>query len=356
MEHEETSPEAVYSQGNHSCGSLKLKFALTDSPESSSSSNHSLLDLSIDVHSDSELILTPPKANELIEEICEDRVCTRTKKTLGQQSVQGKPAVSPPVAKEQRDFFDSCCKGTNHVYPKQGQGYDHVQEFTCTSARKHNRRHCTAKPDELLVYNMRSVTTRRGFGTHEDECHRKVMESESESECMRLPPMMEQQDTRTTDSLCEDVKMDRIGLRFSEDSIQQKECVIKLLRLSLHLLESSQSDYFPFDSLVSLLENDSKVASEKMEKKHHRELLKVKEEHKKDIIDLQDRMLKWMCSRIDLVHQQENTILQLDRELESMRSICFKLKKRSSQLANKGTQSVAPIDSSGCGSGEDSKR
>jgi hypothetical protein len=355
MEHEETSPEAVYSEGNHSCGSLKLKFALTDSPEISSSSNHSSLDLSIDVHSDSELILTPPKADELIEEIFEDRRCTRTTKTLGQRSVRGKPAVSPPVAKEQRDFFDSCCDGTNHVYPKQSQGYDHVQEFTSTSARKHNRRNDTAKSDELLVYNMSSVTTRRGFCKHKDEHHTKVTEDE-ESECIRLPPMMEQQDTRRTDGVCEDAKMDRIGLRFPGDSIQQKECVIKLLRLSLHLLESSQSDYFPFGSLVSLMEKDSKVASEKMEKKHHRELLKVKEEHKKDIIDLQDRMLKWMCSRIDVVHQQENTIHQLDRELESMRSICFKLKKGSSQMANKGTQSVAPIDSSGCASCEDSKR
>ncbi len=71
------------------------------------------------------------------------------------------------------------------------------------------------------------------------------------------------------------------------------------------------------------------------------EILRLKEEHKTDLIDLQDRMLQWMSSKINLVNQQSETICYLKKELNDLRSVYDELKEMSVEAFDKATQSIA---------------
>jgi hypothetical protein len=363
VQQEDNPPdEAAFARVNQYWGSLILNTPSIDSPNVRSS-NYSVVDLSIDVQSDSELILTPPKAHALVKEICKDIYTNSNGSTNGGQRGRTRNKPSSLEEEEQDDHTggdfslnDCYTTGRNIVHCKEGGYTIKNQDFNRRHFTTRRRLHChygkstcgrgvlTSQHDpgdeESLVRNRSSDETRRFAADKNDEKHKGG-----------TLQRMDNQDTKATGRLSEtEIKGGGHKERFS-DWVQQKECIIKLLNLSLHLLESSRYEFVPFDSssIVNLIEKDSKVESERIEEKHSRELLKIKEEHKKDIIDLQDRMLKWMCSRIDLVHQQENTILQLDRELESMRSMCFQLKEKSSRLTDKGTQWALPTNSSaGC--------
>jgi len=115
---------------------------------------------------------------------------------------------------------------------------------------------------------------------------------------------------------------------------------MKALQLSAELLGFSSSPPERND-LKEAFEREKKDEIDRIKDLHDKELLRIKEEHKEDIIDLQDRVLLWMHSRVDLVQQQKHTILALKAELDSIRCEYNELKETSVETFDQASQSIA---------------
>lgn len=264
--------------------------------------NTSKLDLSIDINSDSELILTPPKAHKLVKEICDEAI-----DIIEQDFSSSSSSSLFSLGREVRGE-DMYLTGTE----------------TCQYIRKKN------KFDGITFRQSKSDKK-----LEEDAIHLSESPVISEIEdTERLSTFKSNNNLRTVNTQCHDVS------DFYRIKGIKHEYVAKLLKLSYVLLteRTGYGGHFSVPSLDHLLEKEGQDELQKLKEDHCIELLKIKEEHKKDIIDLQDRMLKWMCSRVDLVRQQESTILQLNGELESIRSCYSKLKKKSNDVSDKGIQ------------------
>ena len=102
-----------------------------------------------------------------------------------------------------------------------------------------------------------------------------------------------------------------------------------------------RNDVGPIRAFKEKLERDKQEEVRHVQDIHNEELLRIKEEHKNDLIDLQDRMLQWMSSKVNLVNQQTDTICCLRTELEDIRCQYKELKETSVQAFETASMSIA---------------
>ena len=347
---------------------------LKDPPRTTKSTDDSeALDLSIDIFSDSELILTPPKANKLVDEIYE-AIYSAASKDEGKEENSGIRTKHKSTTSIYSSSSSSSCSLVSssekqlslNEHNKESLGNRDDVEVSRKRARTNNLslinstsnnfsalhhggldnlyagnnnnggKHCHSQEEDIFKTNERMLFSKQNIEMM--SLRKKTFQSNIEN--TRTQEEEDEADTTTKSQREED------GTRYNPlDGVKHKrDCIINYLKLSLHLLGSSEEDSSVSCSsasrlAVALIENGgTNLDSNNIKEKHYRELIKMKEEHKKDIIDLQDRMLKWMCSRVDLVRQQESTIHQLGRELERMTLINLRLKERSPQVCDKGIQ------------------
>ena len=251
------------------------------------------LDLSIDVGSDSELLLTPPKASQLMEDIFDNEDSRNSPLRDGSlasfetESFRTRTR-SHEVSKDKRS--------DESVYPLETDRYLY-QECVGTRNYRDLKEGETQDKDNITV-----------------ECALKKLSN-------RVDQLEE---TKAKDAEMKELDEEIQERRYPREDVQAMQRFRKLLSLF------GDSD----EEIQDILAREQKEQMERMTDAHEKALFSLKEEHKQDIIEL-------LCSRVDLVRQQGNTIVQLKFELDCIRREYIALKKTSVEALDKATQAVA---------------
>ena len=279
------------------------------------------LDLEIDIDSDAEILLTPLKAKKLVQGI---RDIIETAEKHPQQRSPCDSSFGSLMSFETESFDENpqrCCKKTkcsSQLDDEQNLKLD-IDEYirerypSCSNEEKYQNDFNVNYQDNTDMYDGEARTT-----CPLENLERKMSRLENELQKDRQS-YHENRNTKDKD----------------------QEELVKALILSAQLLGLNAEGHFDPSNLKEQLEREKNEEIDSLRGMHEKEILNTKEEYKEDVIDLQDRMLQWMNSRVDLVRQQERTILGLKYELDCIRSEYKDLKETSIQAFDKGTQSVA---------------
>ena len=266
-------------------------------------------DLSIDVDSDAELLLTPPKAQMLVDEICD--------------MMDSDERPPPQISYRSLMSFDKQSFDEYSHQPPHNQAHnDSNNKVDCDQPRPQQYKYCHYKNDE-----------ESGNITDDDADKRTHSTRECEPSLERLERKMA--------ILENDLRSERRsnGNKMLNESREQME-LWNAIRLSAQLLGFNAEGQVDPDNFKQKLIRDSKNEVEHLKNVHQKELIKMREDYKHDVVDLQERLLKWVMSQRDLAQNQEYTIMRLKNELKSIRLEWKELKETSIKAFEKGTESV----------------
>ena len=251
------------------------------------------LDLSIDVGSNSELLLTPPKANQLLEDMFDNddlRDSTSVSSHCGSLASVETESLREKT-RSRTTYKDTRSTGSDY----HRLDIDRYLFEGCIGTRKdHDKKECKTESDD----NEKSMCTLGKLSNRIEKLEEEIKAKD--------PKMKERQERSEPE----------------EDAQAMHRFKQLLSRFSN-----------PEEEIDDIFAREQKEQIERMADTHEKALFRLKEEHKQDIIDL-------LCSRIDLVRHQGNTILQLKYELDSIRREYIVFKETSAEALDKATQAV----------------
>jgi len=257
------------------------------------------LNISRSVHDDSdldlsgELLLSPPKAKKLVASLFDNDSFGNSKSSSSHDS-------NGSLVSFQTESYHPTCKNTRNT-STQEIGYLNPE----------NGRYFLKDCDREEFYI--DIQT-------ESRCNNEKTERVLE----KLPEKVERlvEEINAKDEKIRKLEKERQDRREPQEDI---DAMHRFSQLLSHFSVSGKD-------LDDAFEDTEKM--DRMKDAHDKEVLRLKEEHKQDIIDL-------LCSRVDVVRQQGNTILQLKYELDSIRREYDELKDSSVKAFDKATQAVA---------------
>jgi hypothetical protein len=253
------------------------------------------LNTSRSIHDDSdldlsgELLLSPSKAKKLLASLFDDGSLVNSKSSSSHDS-------NGSLVSFQTESYNSTYKNTRDTSTQDKIGDpNHGRSFLKDCDR-----------EERYI----DIQSGRRYNNEKTEC---VLE--------KLPEKVE---INAKDAKIRKLEKEKDGRREPQEDIDTVHRFSQLLR---HFGVSGKDLEYAF----ATEENEK---TDRMKDAHDKEVLRLKEEHKQDIIDL-------LCSRVDVVRQQGNTILQLKYELDSIRREYVELKDSSMKVFDEATQAVA---------------
>lgn len=295
------------------------------SQDCSSAHSTESVDLSINIDSDTEILLSPPKANILVQGI-RDIIENNEMSTDLRQSPSG-------------SSYGTLMSFGTGTFSENPQPFRKKSKISLESDEQKLKMDidqyirerypsCASAVEEIHLNDDNGNAKNISISIHDEEAR-----------AANSLQHMERKMERLENDFRRDVQIDHRNK--STEEKKDDGDLVKALLLAAQLLGLNADGHFDPHHLREQMEREKREEIDNLRSRHEKDILKMKEDYKQDVIDLQDRMLQWMGSRVDLVRQQERTIFKMKHELDIIRDEYNELKETSKEAFDKGTQSVA---------------
>ncbi|GFH55840.1 predicted protein [Chaetoceros tenuissimus] len=236
-----------------------------------------------------------------------------------------KPRFTPPRSKLSRPFNNS----TNNASMLEDLSFDSENEYLVTPKAKNVVDHISDTSSNASAVSFTSCSDSskevRTKTSIDHVVHQSGWLKRSTRKIKQRKPLQEK----------EDGLVDRI--RHLERENREFERIIQDLRNSIDQNKEISNLNSQVETVLQYLketrqQEDSKTVISL--EKHEQKILELKEEQKKDLIDLQDRMLLWMNTQANVSKEREEMIQQVRQEVIQVKKECVEAVARAKESVN----------------------